>query len=199
MQEERIRGLDWEIGCKGVNNNEKLFLDVLRTYYEEGGEILERYQNYQGEDIERAIIDMHGMKSASAGIGAMELSAEFKAMELEGKTGNTEYLMQHMDECMQHLKELADAIQEYLNQCAETEPENADQPEEVLKTEVLEELIEALDNIEFELFEEKIAQLLTKNFGQEANKELKKVNRTYENFDYDDAKNLLEELKGRIG
>ena len=198
MQTERIQGLDWEIGCKGVNNNEKLFLDVLRTYYEEGEEILKRYQGYQGEDMERAIIDMHGMKSASAGIGAMDISAEFKAMELEGKTGNTEYLITHMDECMQHLKELAGRIKEYLDHHVEEETGNSDQPEETLEAGLLDELITALDDIEFELFEEKIALLLEKNFGQEANDELRRANRTYENFDYDDAKDILEALKEQL-
>lgn len=198
MQTEKIQGLDWEIGCKGVNNNEKLFLDVLRTYYEEGEEILDRYQNYQGEDMERTIIDMHGMKSASAGIGAMEISAEFKAMELEGKTGNNEYLITHMDECMQHLKELTSRIKEYLAHRVEEDTGNSDQPEEILEAELLDELITALDDIEFELFEEKIALLLEKNFGQEANNELKKANRTYENFDYDDAKDILAALKEQL-
>ena len=198
MQTERIPGLDWEIGCKGVNNNEKLFLDVLRTYYEEGEEILRRYQNYQGENMERAIIDMHGMKSASAGIGAMEISAEFKAMELEGKTGNTEYLIIHMDECMHHLKELAERIKEYVAHHVEEDRGNSDQPEETLEAELLDELITALDDIEFEFFEEKIALLLEKNFGQEANDELKKASRTYENFDYDDAKDILVGLRDRL-
>lgn len=200
MQTERIEGLDWAIGCSGVNNNEELFLEVLRTYYEEGQEILERYQGFQGEDIERTIIDMHGMKSASAGIGAMGISEEFKAMELEGKTGNTDYLLVHMEGCMKHLKVLAGHIKEYLDtHHAKEETDCGGQPEEVLREDVLEELIGALDEIEFELFEEKIALLLKKNFGQEANEELKQANHAYENFDYDDAKEVLEALRSRLG
>lgn len=195
MQTGRIQGLDWEIGCGGVNNNEALFLEVLRTYYEEGQEILERYQGFQGEDIERTIIDMHGMKSASAGIGAMEISEEFKAMELEGKTGNIEYLLTHMDECMTHLKELAGHIKEYLEQNQKKEETGCEGlPEEALQQEVLDGLIQALDEIEFELFEEKMAELLKKNFGNETNEALKGANHAYENFDYDDAKEVLEGL-----
>lgn len=197
METDRIKGLDWETGCKGVNNDEKLFLEVLRTYYEEGQEIIERYQGFQGEDIERTIIDMHGMKSASAGIGARELSEEFKSMEVEGKTGNTAYLTEHMEACMDHLKELTTQIKSYLDENgAEEKVSHEGQPEETLETEVLDELIEALDDIEFELFEEKIALLRDKNFGQAANDGIAKADRAYENFDYDDARDALVELKG---
>ncbi len=196
METERIKGLDWETGCKGVNNNEELFLEVLRTYYEEGQEIIERYQSFQGENIERTIIDMHGMKSASAGIGAIELSEEFKSMEVEGKTGNTAYLSEHMEECMAKLKELTGQIKRYLDKnTAEEKVSYEGQPQEALKEELLDELIDALDEIEFELFEEKIALLLDKNFGQAINDGLRKANRAYENFDYDDAKDALVELK----
>lgn len=198
MQKERIQGLDWETGCSGVNNNEALFLEVLRTYYEEGQEILQRYQGFQGENIERTIIDMHGMKSASAGIGAVEISEEFKAMELEGKTGNTEYLLNHMEECMAHLKELAGNIKKYLDTVQVEEPVREGQPEEILEPGMLGELVVALDDIEFELFEEKIGWLLEKNFGSEINEEIKKANRAYENFEYDDAKEVLIKLNSSL-
>ncbi len=199
MQTERIQGIDWEIGCNGVNNNEALFLEVLRTYCEEGMEIMERYQDFQGEDIERTIIDMHGMKSASAGIGAMEISGKFKAMELEGKTGNTAYLLSNMEDCMLCLKELTGHIKDYLDNHQEEEDIGHDgQPEEKLELEVLDALIGALDEIEFELYEEKIALLLKKNFGQEVNEGLANANQAYENFDYDDAKEALEALRSRL-
>lgn len=199
MQTEKIQGLDWKIGCEGVNNDETLFLEVLRTYYEEGQEILERYQNFQGEEIERAIIDMHGMKSASAGIGAIEISEKFKAMEVEGKTGNHGYLLEHMGECMISLKELSKHIKEYLDTVLdEAERDFEGLPEEILGMEALDILIHALDEIEFELFEEKMAEYSKKNFGREVNEGLACANRAYENFDYDDAKDALEELKGRL-
>lgn len=199
MQTERIQGLDWETGCSGVNNNEALFLEVLRTYYEEGQEILERYQGFQGENIERTIVDMHGMKSASAGIGAMGISEEFKAMELEGKTGNTAYLLAHMEECMVHLKELTGNIKKYLDTVQlKEETGHEGQPEETLEPGVLGELVVALDDIEFELFEEKIGQLLEKNFGSDINEEIEKANKAYENFEYDDAKEVLIKLNSRL-
>lgn len=195
---ERIQGLDWKIGFGSVNN-EELFLEILETYCEEAQEILERYRNFQGEDMERAIVDMHGMKSASAGIGAMEISEEFKSMEVEGKTGNTEYLKDHMSECMLHLGELSGHIKEYLDTHQEKETvEQNNQPEETLDIEILNMLIQALDDIEFELFEEKIEQLLKKNFGSEGNEALKKAENAYENFEYDDAKEVLEALRERL-
>lgn len=199
METERIKGLEWEIGCKGVNNDEKLFLEVLKTYYEEGQEIMKRYQNFQGEDIERTVIDMHGMKSASAGIGAMRISEEFKAMELEGKTGNSAYLSEHMEECMTHLKALTEEIKKYLDyNLTDEESCNEGQPEEALSVELLDELIGALDDIEFELFEEKIAQLCNKNFNSAVNEGIRKASAAYENFDYDDAKDILVALKSQL-
>jgi HPt (histidine-containing phosphotransfer) domain-containing protein len=196
MELDEIKGLDWTVGCKGVNNDKALFVEVLRTYCGESREMLERYGQYQGEDTERTIIDMHGMKSASAGIGAMEMSQEFKSMELEGKTGNLDYLAEHMETCMAHLKELSEQIQAYLDSLDLGETADCEvRPEETLSSEDLSPLIEALDEIEFEVFEEKLALLSERNFGQSINEALKKAETVYGNFEYDEARDLLAELQ----
>lgn len=193
---QKIEGLDWEAGCKSVNNDEELFLDVLRSYSEEGQEILDRYADFHGEDLERTVIDMHGMKSASAGIGAMEISEKFKGMELEGKIGNAEYLLENMSDCMACLKQLIEAIDAYLAENEKAEVNLDGQPEEQFPAGKLEEMIGALEDIEFEAFEEQIAELRTRNFGSVINEGLAKAQKAYDNFDYDDAKEALEALKG---
>lgn len=199
MDKNQIKGLDWEIGSKAVNGDEELFLEVLKTYYEESQDILDKYKAYQGEDLERTIIDMHGMKSASAGIGAMELSAEFKAMELEGKTGNADYLLNNMAGCLKHLEELCADLKAFLDEAVQEKGNDlSDKPEESLSEAVLDELIQALEDIEFEMFEEKIAELKQNNYGAVINEGISKADRAYDNFDYDDAKDALVELKGML-
>lgn len=193
---QKIEGLDWEAGCKSVNHDEELFLDVLRSYSEEGREILNRYADFQGEDLERTVIDMHGMKSASAGIGAMEVSEKFKGMELEGKIGNVEYMLENMAGCMDCLKQLIEAIDDYLATNVKAEVNLDGQPEEQFPAGKLDEMINALEDIEFEAFEELIAEFRTRNFGSAINEGLAKAQKAYDNFDYEDAKEFLEALKG---
>ncbi len=198
MDNPKINGLDWKIGCENVHNNKDLFLDILRTYCEESQEILKRYGEFQGEDMERTVVDMHGMKSASAGIGALDLSAKFKQMELEGKAGNEDYLLKHMPECLGDLKLLTEELKAFLDTIEVEEVKLDGLPEESLPSEELDGMIEALEEIEFDIFEEKMAFLQTKNFGEAVNNGLAKADRAYENFDYDDAKEALIEVKGLL-
>lgn len=69
------------------------YLELLDIYYKEGKRKAELInQSLESGDIERYVIEVHGLKSASANIGAHTLSEQAKQHETEGKASNIEYL-----------------------------------------------------------------------------------------------------------
>ncbi len=65
-------------------------------------------------DIAQYTILVHGLKSSSASIGAMELSEMAKAHEMAGKEGNIDFIEQHYDELQQLFVKNVDAIRAFL-------------------------------------------------------------------------------------
>ena len=65
-------------------------------------------------DIAQYTILVHGLKSSSASIGAMELSEMAKAHEMAGKEGNVAYIKENYEELKQLFVKNVDAIQKCL-------------------------------------------------------------------------------------
>ncbi len=199
MKDYAIKGLSAECGLKNVNFQEDVYDMVLETYCEESVLKREKYahveEGYIRENLQNTIIDMHGIKGASNGIGALELGEKFRLMEFAGKDGDVAYLLANMESCMQEYKDLVDNITIYLNEHNQT-GDNASGEEIGFDSSLLDKMIQALDDVDFDTFEDTMDELLKQNFGDEINQALNKAWRFYDNFDYDEAAEVLQELKG---
>lgn len=197
MKKYEIKGLDAECGLKNVCNQEDVYDMVLETYCQEAEEKIARYMDvdeaYLRNNLQRTIVDMHGIKGASNGIGAIELGETFRKMEFAGKDGDIAYLLENMKPCMEVYQEMTVQI---LAMCEEFKTAGPVKNEDSLRTDVLDELLKSLEEVDFDRFEERMDELLDTDFGTDVNDVLKKVWNYYDNFDYDEAADLLEQLKG---
>ncbi len=84
-----IAGIDMTAASRYYTGDEAGFADLLELYYMDGQRKAELLRELSGSDISRYGIEVHGLKSASANIGAMALSDMARAQEKAASQGDT--------------------------------------------------------------------------------------------------------------
>ncbi len=101
--EECLEGFDVAKGVSCCGGDMECFLEILKVYYDSGEKRLDELKSFlDTKDYKNYIIAVHGLKSSSASIGAMELSECAKAHEFSGKDEKYDFL--HED--FSHLESL---------------------------------------------------------------------------------------------
>lgn len=111
LTEAGIQAKKGEEFCGG----KETYMEVLEAYADNAASQQESIaQALEREDIGQYTILVHGLKSSSASIGAMELSEMAKAHEMAGKEGNVAYIKENYEELKQLFVKNVDAIQKCL-------------------------------------------------------------------------------------
>jgi len=83
----QIEGIDLARGKKKYNND-AAYLDILRSWYKHTPALLEKMRNPFFENLPEYAITVHGIKGASLGICADEISSKAEELERYAKSGN---------------------------------------------------------------------------------------------------------------
>lgn len=197
-------GLNAEKGLLNIGFNKDAYAAILNTYYSEGLKYLDTLpQLLEAGNIQLFTTNVHGIKSSSASIGAMEVSALFKELEFAGKDGKVEEINEKFPVYMEKFKEILNIVKEYLisiGKLQETAKEDnlEEKEEEKLTMEILTALKSELDRMNLKVTDEKIPELASKNFGAQANKQIKKLKEAYDLFDFHQVKAILNDMMEEI-
>ena len=188
-------------GLANIGHNEASYCAILNTYYSEGMRKLTDLPNYlEVGNISLFTTDVHGIKSSSASIGAMTVSAMFKELEMAGKEGDVDYIKSHYDPYKEAFIKILEDVKSYLTEKGKFEykEEGAEadliqnMEEEVLSMEVLKEFKDAVDKMNLKEGDRIMAELSGKNYGVDS-EFFEKVKKAYEMFDFHEVKVLLNE------
>ncbi|MDR2156944.1 MAG: response regulator, partial [Clostridiales Family XIII bacterium] len=105
-----IEGLDTEKGLAASGGVEAMYREILELYCRDA----EKPPAVSGDpqdDLQNFVIHMHGLKSASANIGAYALSAEALCLENAGKAHDREYIAKHLPDFRQSLADMVRRIE----------------------------------------------------------------------------------------
>ncbi len=197
-------GLNAEKGLLNIGFNKDSYAAILNTYYSEGLKYLDTLpQLLEAGNIQLFTTDVHGIKSSSASIGAMEVSALFKELEFAGKDGKVDEINEKFPGYMEKFKEILTIVKEYLisiGKLQETAKEDnlEKKEEEKLTMEILTALKSELDRMNLKVTDEKIPELASKNFGAQANEQIKKLKEAYDLFDFHQVKAILNDMMEEI-
>ena len=128
-----IEGLDAEKGIAMCGGMEAVYTDILAEYCRDIEKRLpflrETHKRFAGipgggaslqpadsPEIRDFVIEVHALKSASASIGAEDLSKKALLLENAGKEGNLELIAAHLEDFIGNLFDLANRIQAFLRQ-----------------------------------------------------------------------------------
>ena len=193
-------GLDKDKGLMNIGFNQDAYAAILSTYYSEGMKYLDLLPNLlEVGDIRLFTTDVHGIKSSSASIGAMEVSTLFKELEFDGKAGNVQAINEKFNGYLDKFKEILEEVKEYLISIGKFNEvqadENLDDKEsEVLTAETLRNLKTELDKMNLKVTDELVTEMASRNFGTQANRQFKKLKEAYDMFDFHQVKAILNEM-----
>ncbi len=110
---EQLEGLDTETGLSYCMNDEEFYIEMLQEYLK-SDKLSGLEQFFQKEDWENYATLVHALKSTSLTIGAVSVSEKAKALELEAKAGNIDFIRAHHKETMAEYQELMDGIRKVI-------------------------------------------------------------------------------------
>jgi len=110
---EKFDFLNTELGLEYCAEDEEVYLEVLEGYVEEDrrDELVNHYEQSNWPEY-RVVV--HAVKSTSLTIGAEDLSAKAKALEMAAADGDEAFIKANHDELIEEYGELLDKISEAL-------------------------------------------------------------------------------------
>lgn len=195
--------VDFEAGLSNLGGDREAFAAVVNAYLREGSDKIAYVSELLAQnDIKAYTIEVHGLKSSSAAIGAEGIAALFRELEFAAKAGDKEYIENNTANVMILFGEVLGIVKDYLAkyQLPGQDKDITDEPsgkEEELDISVIDGMLLDLTNFNIKNAENAAKELLNTNFGHEINSIIREVNNNLEIFDYHKAKDLLTDLKRR--
>ena len=194
-----IEGIDIEEAKKHHTGEVEDFVELLNLYYMDGKrkssflmELLDK------EDYKDYGIEVHGLKSASANVGAMELSAQAREHEEAANRGDIDFIKMHSAELRACYDRQVEAIKVFLDhrQAVANEAKGEEQMT-IDSASLLQELRNALEKLED--FKSKdcahvIENLLQYDLDQNEATKLREIQEQLKMYEDDIAETLLHEM-----
>jgi len=112
----KIPGIDTETGLALYNGEADIYLAVLRSFVPNAYKTIERLRTVSEDTLTDYIVNVHGLKGISSGIGAEKLRAAALELELEAKAGNLAGILAKNDALLKAAGNLAADIQIWLEE-----------------------------------------------------------------------------------
>lgn len=191
-----IEGIDAAGAMQHHSGSLDDYQELLQLYCLEGKRklplIKELFENQNYHDYE---IEVHGLKSASANVGAMRLSAMAKEHEMAAGRGDSDFVLTHFGELYEAYDEQLTHIQAYLDEAVQEDEEP--QAEELPKEELLWQISQALGRLQkFRSHEcaDIVAELLRHRLPQDVKEQLSEIQEQLKLYEDDVAERLLQQM-----
>ena len=195
-----IPGIDMEAAARYCSGDEAGFLDLLELYHMDGGRKAALLAELAGTDVPRYQVEVHALKSASANIGAMELSAMARAQEEAAGAGDAGLIAQGFPPLLETYEALLAEIGSFLaqrrKQGAQAEKLPALSPEELRSR--TRAALEKLEDFRSQECAAIVEDLLLHHMPQAAETGLLEIQAQLRLYEDDNAEDLLRQLLGRL-
>ena len=200
VQQLAMEGVDVRAGLELRREGVKSYLELLELYYTDGLEkVLLIRQLAEAEDYKNYEIEVHALKSASANIGAMELSSMAKANEYAAKDGNEEFIQDNYETLLEEYNAILAEIERVLHKFGRLQDERSEDESLPTLSEAaligrVEEILACLEDFKPKDAARKVDELMQYKVGTETRKVLHNIRTKLKLYDDDAAEDLLHEL-----
>ena len=185
-----IPGIDIE---KAIVNagSEELFVELLGDVYklmDEKCDLVEKY--LREKDIKNYTVQVHSLKTTCRMIGALKLGEDFFTLEKLGKENNPEQAEKLTPDILDTFRSLKPYLEPYAS--------NNGGPKKEFDKEafssLLNKLLEAINDFNLGAAEETTKELCSYSCDEELAEKLATLDKLIANLDYEEAKELINEL-----
>ena len=194
-----IPQVDVETGIENYGNSRQRYIQILRYIYDDGEEQIVRMKKQVREKrYDDYLFEAHALKGLAKGIGAMELSENARIQEMAAREKNYNIITdgaEHLFEQYQML--LANIKFVFLDNGIALTEEVKVQDVELTPSEYTAQLLSmmgSLDMLEQQEAEKKVNTMLSFRMEERKRTILEQVKQSVKNFDYEEAKILVQKL-----
>ena len=196
----QIKGIDMEAASRYYVGDAEGFAELLELYYMDGQRKTGLLRELADSDISHYQVEVHGLKSASANIGAMDVSNMARAQENAAAQGDTDFIARQFPALMENYEELLENIGLFLEKRRQNAPP-AEKLPPLSPRELKEQVGEAL--AELEHFRSKecagiVDVLLRHEMPQDAADSLGEIQGQLKLYEDDNAEALLNQLLSKL-
>ena len=201
FQDIIIEGIDTDEVAEHYSASIEEFHDLLNLYCLDGKRKLEVLQElWEEKDYKAYGIEVHALKSASANVGAMQVSNRAREQEKAVKREDYSFVDSHAEKLLAEYEEQLEHIQAYLDMKHFSEDKKL-KDKEIEKTDLLLEIKSALSNLEN--FQSKdcahiIETILEYRLEPAIETNLEKIREQLKLYEDDAAEQMLRELIEQI-
>ncbi len=193
-----IDGIDTSAGIRLIGGNIDDYFDVLSSFYNDGVQKVKAIpKSLNLQDMNSYRIDVHAVKSASASIGAMNLSELAKNLENASIKEDIEYIEANTDNFIYTYEKILDAIKEKLS-TRNTDVLDKSMGEIAFLNAHLDTLSDALDLLDIDIIEQTLEECMKFEWKGEINNLLMSIKEFTDAFEYYNARPPFDEIKVEI-
>ncbi len=196
----RIEGIDMEAASRYCGGDEAGFLELLELYCQDGQRKGALLRELAESDISSYCVEVHGLKSASANIGALEVSDMARAQENAAAQGERAFIADHFPSMMEAYEALLMNIGLFLEEHRQNDAQEEKLPPLSI-TELKEQVGAALKELEDFRSQEcagMVADILRHELSQDTADSLKEIQGQLKLYEDDNAEELLNQLLSKL-
>ena len=193
----QIEGVDMAVAMQYFSGDEEGFVDLLELYCMDGKRKRALLQELVQTDILRYQIEVHGLKSASANIGAMKVSDMARAHENAAAQGDMEFITGQFQLLLAEYEILLANIEQFLERRREGENDRKEKLPCPPMRELWEQAAAALENLKhFRSQEcaEEVDAMLACDLPENVAERLLQIREQLKLYEDDNAEVLLSQL-----
>jgi len=192
---DAIEGLDVSKGILRSGGTVEYFYETLASFHSDATERFEPIRKcVETRDTLQYITIVHAIKSASANIGADEVSSLAAALETAGENNDWDYINRRNDKFLAGLDKVLASIKAALTAFdAKCDGEKEYVKDEQIQKE-LDDLKAALDDINIDLINNLVDTLLNQARTDDEKRALRDISHHILMFEYDEARELIDKF-----
>ncbi len=195
MDYGEIYGIDITKGVSSLGGDYESYLDVIRTYYADGVKKHAYIRTlYMDRDLLAFKTEVHAIKSASASIGALDLSAQALALETAASKEDWLYIDGNVESFLAEFLKVLDSLREYLASKKEVEENKVVGAIDLLQDKI-EALAEAIDYVDIGEIEKILGELCKFEWEPPLSEYLAGIKMGIESYDYDEGMEYVEKIR----
>ena len=192
----RIDGVDMEVAMQYYSGDEEGFVDLLELYFMDGRQKIKLLQELVESDILRYQIEVHGLKSASANIGAMNVSSMARAQENAAVQEDREFISDQFPALLAEYETLLANIGQFLEQRRQEAARKEKLPCPPIR-ELREQTATALEELKHfrsQESSERVEKILLYELPKDMEERLLQIRKQLKLYEDDNAEELLDQL-----
>ena len=200
LSDFRIEGIDPDAAARYFTGDKSGFTELLELYCLDGQRKAALLARQVESDLPGYRVEVHGLKSASANIGAMELSELARAQENAADRGDTAFIARHFPELLEQYETLLTNIRLFLDERGQDGGQKEKLPalseEELIR--LAGQALEELTDFRSRECAQTVADILSHTLPQDAEDSLKEIQGQLRLYEDDNAELMLSQFLRKL-